>query len=110
MNCRQPIQEIKWLDYNIYRYAESFLIINANALVQIEKVLLNSPEYFFVCRQLKITKYESFLNSIKIEEIIPPVYSVIKLSSMHNKCVYEKTVLDGISYVILDTLDLKNII
>lgn len=103
----KEIFELKWMNYNIFHYANDFFIQFEIALYQIEKVLLSENEYYFFCSRFRVTEYCSFLNSIKIEIVEPKVFKVIKFNQLVNKNVYEAKHLNNERYIILDTLDLK---
>lgn len=104
----EDIYETNWLQHNIFNYREGLLIFTQNNLLEIQKIIINNFNYYFVCVQYDIIEYNKFLNSIRIQKRQQICHSVVKFSSLDNKTVYEKQILDGEYYIILDTLDLKN--
>lgn len=103
------VNEVKFLDYNSFRYSKGFFVVSGNFLHRIEKVLINGSEHYFFCRRFAFEKFDSFLNSIKIKKFEPDLFEVIKFSSMESKNTYEATIFNSEYHIILKTLDLKNI-
>lgn len=105
----EEIFEIKWINYNSFRYAKGLFVQFTDGLYQIEKVLLNENEYYFFCVRFCVLEYSNFLNSIKIKKFEPNLFKMIKFSSLENKTVFEAKVLNEENYIILETLDLKSL-
>lgn len=103
----EKVVEIKWMNYNSFRYAKGFFIHFLGALYRIEKLLLFDNEYYFWCVRFCVLKHCHFLNSIKIKIFEPNLFKVIKFTSLENNNVYESKVLSNENYIILNTLDLK---
>lgn len=105
--CSEKIYETKLLEHNIFDYRVGQFIFTQNCMFQIEKMLVVSSKYYFLCTQFEFIEYNKFLNSIKIQKTAPIQYSVVKFSNLDIKAVYEKQVVEEEFYIILDTLDLK---
>lgn len=105
----KDIYETKSLEYNMFKYREGLFISENNFIFEIQKIIVCDSEYYFVCAQFEFVAIDSFLNSIKIEKRQPSIYAVIKFNSLSNKNVFEKQILNEEYYIVLKTMDLKNI-
>lgn len=108
-NRIEELRETKWLEYNVFNYRKGFFIFENSFLYEIEKIVVKDSNFYFVCIQFDYVEFVKFLNSIKIKKSLRTKYAVIEFSSLKNKNVYDKQILDGEYYIILGTLDLKNI-
>lgn len=101
------IREMKWLQYNSYRFRPGLLILHNTDLYEIERLLTVNDEYYVLCFQYKKVAFDNFLNSIRITKIEPKQLVLIKFDSLESKILYEKKPLNCEIYVIADTLELK---
>lgn len=108
IDYNEDIYETKWLMHNIFNYRKGLFIFMRNSMFQIENILVNNFNYYFLCAQFDFVDYDKFLNSIRIQRRQPVHYSVVKFSCLANKTAYENQVLEEKNYIILDNLDLKN--
>lgn len=107
LDFSQEIYEAHHLEYNSFTYKAGLLISENNCLLEIEKIIANDSNYFFVCAQYDFIQLNKFLNSIQIRKKQPAYYTVVQFSCLNNKNVYEKKVLEEEYYIILDTLELE---
>lgn len=98
------IYEIKWLQYNSFRFISGLLILHDTFLYEIENLLIVNEEYFLLCFLYERTHFDTFLNSIGLKKVEPKHFVLIKFDSLENKVLYEKKNLNGDLYVIADTL------
>lgn len=99
----------KHLRYNIFNYRKGLFVSTKNQIFEIEQIFVIKCNYYFLCTCFDFVEYDKFLNSIKILKRNPIAYEVIEFSCLENKNVFEKKNLNGEYYIILETLDLKNI-
>lgn len=100
--------EIKWLKLNDKVYRKELFIFMKRLICRIENILMHKGEYVFLVSVFKTIDFNSFLNSAKIQAIMPKKYELVKLNEMENKNVYEMKILDGELFIIIDTLETKN--
>lgn len=103
------IFEVQWLKYNSFDYRENIFVYSDGFLFQIKKNFKQSAEYYLFCIRFNFVEYEQFLNSIEIKNCEPVDFALIKFSSLEDKHNYEATRLKEKLFIILDTLNLKNI-
>lgn len=107
LSDNDDIHDIKWLQYNSCKFRSGLLILHNTFLYEIEKMMIVNDEYYIFCFQYKKVDFDKFLNSVKVEQVEPKRFALIKFDSLQKKKLYEKKSLDGDFYVIADTLDLK---
>lgn len=103
------IFEVPWLKYISFDYRENIFVYSDRFLFQIKKNFKQSAEYYLFCIRFNFVEYEQFLNSIEIKNCEPVDFALIKFSSLEDKDNYEATRLKEKLFIILDTLNLKNI-
>lgn len=105
----ETVYQTDWLKSNGRHYKPGLLICHSNFLFEIDRILFKNNEYFFFCHKYNFVKIDKFLNSIQIKKYEPVLYSIIKFGHLASTKLYEKKNLNNGIFIILDTLDLKNI-
>lgn len=101
------IYEIKWLQYNSFRFRPGLLILHRKLLYEIEKLMIVNDEYYVLCFQYESVNFDTFLNGLKVNKLEPKKFAFNKFDSLEKKILYEKKKLNGDLYVTADTLDLE---
>lgn len=99
--------DIKWLQYNSFKFRPGLSILHNTLLYEIEKIMILNDEYHLLCFQYESVNFDTFLNSLKVKKVEPKQFVFIKFDSLQKKILYEKKILNGDLYVIADTLDLE---
>lgn len=108
-NNEKLLLETPWLSYNSFNYRRGFFIFAENCLFKIEKILICSSEHYLLCNRSEFIKYDSFLNSIELNENEPVSLGLFKFNSLDSKFVYESKKLNSRIFIILETQDLKSL-
>lgn len=108
-DCEREIYVTKHMRYNVFNYRKGLFLLAKNNIYQIEQIVVGNSDYYFLCSHFDFVQFDTFLNSIKIWKRLPANYDVLKFSCLENKNVFEKKILDGESYIILETLESKQI-
>lgn len=105
----ENISEIEWVKFNQYDYRKGLLIYHSKTIFEIEKIFLVDQHVYFFCIQYNYCSYHKFASSIKIKCSNPIIYKIIKFNTNENLIVFEKIILHEELYVIMATLDLKEL-
>lgn len=98
--------ETKYLHYNNYKYSRSLMIVHNYSFCKILHIVRIDEKLFFICLPYKVKRFNSFLNSFEVEMCNASEIVIDFLDLMHAKS-YELKSIDNKSYVICDSLDLK---
>lgn len=98
----------KFATYDNIEYREGCLLIENQRIYEIVNILSIDSNVFFICEQYKVSTYNQFCNSLKIEK---PQSSaiVINYKNLQNKIVYDKMYAKGQHYLRADKLVVANL-
>lgn len=99
--------EVKSLEFNGIKFREFLFVNSQKYMYEINKILINKSNVYFLCSRFNFHSFNDFLNSIKIVRAEPFVSDFIKLETLTNKNSYEKKEISGETFIILETLDLS---
>lgn len=102
------VNQIKWLRVNNYEFRKNLLIIYDTVMYQIQNILISASKYYFLCKRFDAVTFDSFLNSFKIEEHNMDILLELKDFENIRMKTYEIKFIGSDSYVIADTLELRN--
>lgn len=101
-----PTSEIHWLKINTFYYAKGLILKSDNFFFEIEKILVQGVDYYFICSPFRFECYDSFLNCIEIKKIESNSHRILQYSNLVYKKSHDKKKVDGKIYLIADSLEL----
>lgn len=102
--------EITWMYLNIYRYDRDTVILHNHNLYAIEKLLVQAPQIYFVCSQLKSIGLDEYSCSIEIYNEIPEEYRLIRFNDLCHRKPYSMKCIENRKFIIVDNYDIINAI
>lgn len=104
------LNEIKWMKYFEYDYRVGFFIFDRKSLFEINKILSFENDYLFFLIEYDVISFERMLNSINVKPKIPSKYRILDFKDLDHKQVYERKLLNGECFIIIDSLETKRCI
>lgn len=87
-------------------YLKNLFLIYENQLFEINEIFKVNQDFHFLCCQYEISKFELFLNSVKINPVQPIVRMIIKHSELEITKSFERKKIGEFEYIILDTVEM----
>lgn len=106
-NLENILLEVKWFKYFDYNYRNDLFVFHNKKLYEIEKILVNENDFQFFLKEFRILSFIKCLNSVKVKQSITHECQVIRFKDLEHKQVYEKKVLNGEFYIIVESLETK---
>lgn len=104
----EPIFVTKWLKVNSVYYKSGILLKdNDNSLYQIDEIIFHD-DFCFLCRKFEFVKFDPFLYSAEIQEVIPIKYHIVNQKNLLVRKSFVKIQLGTKFYIIADCLDIPN--
>lgn len=101
------ISVTKWLQINSVFYKHGLMLKETDeSYYQIDKILFHSGNFYFLCHKFEFVKFNSFLFSAEIQEVIPIKYHIISQKTLQLKKSFSKIQHDTKFYIIADCLDI----
>lgn len=104
----QDLMAVKFMKFCNQYYAENLFIFNLGKFNEICKILQLKDNYYFLCIQYEVLRFDRFHNSFEIKKSDQLNYILINFDTLEHKSVYEKKSLNQSFYIICDTLILGN--
>lgn len=108
LSTNNPISEVSWLKINIFYYAKGMILKSENIFFEIEKILTQGSDFYFVCSPFKFVEYDMFLNCIEIKKMESSVHTILQYSNLPYKKSHDKKKVHDKIYLIVDSLELVN--
>lgn len=97
----------KWLHINSNYYRSGLMLKDSDtSFYQIDEILFRSGVFHFLCHEFVFVRFDSFLYSAEIREVVPIKYHIINETSLHVKRSFLKKQLDSKFYIIADCLEI----
>lgn len=97
----------KWLQTNNNYYRKELILKNNQSMFcEIDEILFLSGKYFFLCHELALIEFDTFLCSVEILECLPRNYLVLEENSLQVKKSFPKKNVNGRFYIAADCLDI----
>lgn len=105
----EKLEVLHFAKFNCFEYREGLMIMSNHKLFEIEIVLSNDEQIWFLCQPYNVKRFDSFHNSIEVERASISVseFSLFELTELKNPKSYERKISKGVSFIICDTLDFK---
>lgn len=101
----ERISETKWLRINNNYYRKGLLLKNnISSFCEIEKILCESGDFYFLCYEYELADFDSFLYSAEVHERMPRRHTIIKEKNLLVKKSFAKKIINCKSYIIADCL------
>lgn len=104
------IHEFKWVKYNEWKYKKGLSVFFDKVLCEINRILLKENRFLFIVKKFQVLSFFNCLNSVQIKELYPNVFLTVEFSQLEHQKVYEKKILNGKFYLIIDTLETQRCI
>lgn len=96
------------MKYCNHYYTEHLLIFHSGKFNEICKIVQVKDNYYFMCIQYEVLRFNEFHNSFEIRKSEPLSYILINFDTLEHKNAYEIFFLNQSLYIICDTLILGN--
>lgn len=100
--------EVKWVRKDNIMYRPGLFVLHSDHLFEIKSIFVTDDDCVLFCSKYLFTEFDKFTNSLKIEKLLPEVYSTIKFSSLCNEQLLEKKIVDGEYFIIIENLEIQN--
>lgn len=101
----ERISETKWLRINNNYYRKGLLLKNnILSFCEIEKILCESGDFYFLCYEYELANFDSFLHSAEVHERMPRRHIILKEEGLLVKKSFAKKIINSKSYIIADCL------
>lgn len=99
---------LKWFRCNNYQYKKGLIISYLSNLYEIHTILYVEKEHYLLCINMNARGFNEYLNSLKIIQSDPKIYSLISFKDIVLKTAYEKKRYNGEEYIMATTLELRS--
>lgn len=97
----------KWLQINNNYYRRELILKNNNSMFcEIDAIFFQSGKYFFLCHELEVIEFDTFLCSVEILERLPSNHLILEEISLQVKKSFSKKTVNGRFYIAADCLDI----